>query len=166
MQELSEGIQMVRAGVIRVVGYAMSAIVACVFFVSWIAAEVPGPGSLRDRLFAALFFCIFGGFSATLLLMTVPWALVVWMYRKVRLSGAVYFACAGTILMILVGCAVSSVSPKPLFVEDQTFLEGVLIALQRQGVCLALAGAIIGFGYWFLVEKNVIDEHHPRHTAL
>jgi hypothetical protein len=59
--------------------------------------------------------------------------------------------------MILVGCAASSVSPKPLFIEDQTFLEGVFIALERQGVCLALAGAIIGAGYWFLAEKHAIS---------
>lgn len=115
---------MITAAVIRVAGYAMSAILAWVFYVSWIAAEGPGPGGLRDRLFAALFFCMFGGFSAALVLMTLPWTLVVWMHRKVRLSGAAYFACAGALLMILVGCAVSSVSPKPLFVEDQTFLEG------------------------------------------
>jgi hypothetical protein len=57
--------------------------------------------------------------------------------------------------MISIGCAASSVSPKPLFIEDQTFIEGVLIALERQGACLALAGTILGLGYWFLAEKNV-----------
>jgi hypothetical protein len=58
--------------------------------------------------------------------------------------------------MILIGCVMSSVSPKPLFIEDQTFLEGALIALQRQGVGLALAGMIIGLGYWFFAERTIV----------
>jgi len=136
----------------------------CIFYVTWIAVEV-GAGSFRDRLIAALVLCAIGGFSAALVLMTLPWALVVWLRRAVRLSGPAYFACAGTLLTILVGCAASSLSPKPLFVEDQTFFEGVLIALQRQGVCLAIAGAVIGFAYWFSTEKNLKGEGHRRHKV-
>ena len=60
---------------------------------------------------------------------------------------------AGATLMILVGCMASSLSPKPLFMEDQTFFEGVIIALERQGLCLAVAGAVLGLGYWFFAEK-------------
>lgn len=156
---------MIKVAVIRVAGYALSVTASLVFYVSWIAAEV-GPGNLRSRITAALFFCMFGGFSAALVSMILPWVLVVWIYRKVRLSGVVYFACAGALLMILLGSVTSAVSPKPLFIEDQTFFEGMLIALQRQGLCLALAGAIIGFGYWSLAEKNVIGERQPRPTAV
>src|SRR5579862_5137125 len=156
---------MVCRTLVRMVGYASSAIVASAFYVSWIAAESPGPSSMRDRLYAALFFYAFGGFAATFVLMTLPWAVAVWMYRKVQLAGAAYFACAGALLMILVGCAVSSVFPKPLFVEDQTFLRGVAIALQRQGVCLVLAGVIFGIGYWLFVEKNLTGSYRTDHTA-
>lgn len=67
--------------------------------------------------------------------------------------------------MVLIGCAASSLSPKPLFIEDQTFLEGVLIALERQGFCLALAGTIIGIGYWFFAERCLTDKRHPRRTC-
>ena len=141
---------------IRVAGYALSAILAWIFYIGCLAIEISfsQQGGLRDILFGALIFCLFGGFSAALVLITVPWIFIVWTYRGIRFSGATYFACAGALLMVLVGCAVSSLTPKPLFIEDQTFFEGVFIALKRQGVCLALAGATLGFGYWFLAEKK------------
>jgi hypothetical protein len=145
-------------------GYAVCALLASVFYVIWFAVEV-GPGSFRDRLIAALVLCVIGGFSATLVVMTLPWALIVLVRRAVRLSGPVYFACAGMLLMILVGCAASSLSPKPLFIEDQTFMQGVFIALQRQGLCLALVGAMFGFAYWFLAEKNARRDWH-RHPNV
>jgi hypothetical protein len=154
---------------IRVAGYALSAIVALIFYVGWIAAEVGSPGgSLWDRVFAALVMCILGGFSAALLWMSLPWVLIVWTFRKVRLSGAAYFAVAGALLMIVVGCTASSLSPKLLFIEDQTFLEGVVIALERQGICFALAGAMLGLGYWFLAERRFSSPEMPlaRHDTL
>lgn len=159
---------MIKATVIMVTGYALSSAVAWVFYLSWIAdaAEVGGPASLQSRLFAALILCVFGGFSAALVLMILPWALIVWIHRKVQWFGAPYFGCAGALLMVSMGCAASSVSPKPLFIEDQTFIEGVLIAFERQGVCLALAGTIIGLGYWFLAEKNVTRGRYSGRTAV
>ena len=132
--------EMIRTTAIRLAGYALSCTLAWVFYVGWIAAESPGPRSLQSSLFAALFFCVFGGFSAALVLMALPWALVVFIFSKVRLPGAAYFPCAGALLMILLGCAISSLSPKPLFIEDQTFFEGALITLERQGVCLCPRG--------------------------
>src|SRR5580704_3642704 len=101
----------------RMAGYALSAIVACIFYVSWIAVTVAGPGSLRDRLLAALFFCAFGGFSAALMFTVLPWILVVWIFHVARLQGAAYFACTGTLAMIVFGCVASAISPEPLFVE-------------------------------------------------
>jgi hypothetical protein len=154
---------------VRVASYALSATVACIFYVNWIAVEVgdiPGPSSLSGRLLAASILCVFGGFSAALVLMALAWILVVWIFRWIPLPGAAYFSCAGASLMVLIGCAASSMSPKPLFIEDQTFLEGVLIAFERQGVCLALAGSIIGLGYWFLAERNVTGARHPRPTCV
>ena len=100
-----------------------------------------------------------------IVVMPLPWALVLWIYSRVKWSGVVYFAGIGALLMLLIGSAASSVSPKPLFIEDQTFLEGVLIAFQRQGVCLALAGTIIGLGYWFLAERNVASAYHSDRLA-
>ena len=67
--------------------------------------------------------------------------------------------------MVLAGSAVSSISPKPLFIEDQTFMQGVLIAIERQGLCLALAGATLGLGYWFLAERKVTSVRHVRLEA-
>src|ERR1700761_9096961 len=93
---------------IRVVGYGLSAVAAWAFYLTWIAIEFAGPGSLPNRLFAALFVCLFGGFSAAVVAMALPWMLAVWIYRKTRFSGAAYFTCLGALLMFLVGCAASS----------------------------------------------------------
>lgn len=140
---------------IRVAGYALSALLAGIFYVCWIAivTSFSSPGSFRDQLFAALFFSVIGGFSAALLVMSALWIAVVWTFHRIRRSAVAYFAGAGAILMLLAGCVTSSLFPKPFFVEDQTFFQGVLIALERQGLCLALTGAVLGFGYWFFAEK-------------
>ena len=153
---------------IRVAGYALSALLACIFYVCWIATETSfsSPGSVRDQLFAALFFCVIGGFSAALLVMSALWIVVIWALRRIRRSTGAYFAGAGAILMVLVGCMASSLSPKLLFVEDQTFFEGVFIALERQGLCLALSGALLGLGYWFFAEKHCTSEGKLRTGAI
>jgi membrane-bound ClpP family serine protease len=146
---------MIRATFIRVSGFVISSSIAWVFYLAWIAVEIAAPGRSHDRLIAALILCILGGFSAALALLPLPWAGIVWIFSKIRVPGVAYFTIAGTVLMVLIGCATASISPKPLFIEDQTFFEGVLIALQRQGLCLAFAGAICGLGYWLLAERNV-----------
>lgn len=103
--------------------------------------------------FAAVFW-IFGGTSAALALILLPWSLVVIGYKRLRLTGPTYFVLIGAILMLSVGCATASLAPKPFFIEDQTFLEGFVIAAERQGVCLLLMGAVLGFTYWFVSERR------------
>ncbi|WP_348265117.1 hypothetical protein P8935_11380 [Telmatobacter sp. DSM 110680] len=152
---------MIRRATIRVAGYALSSAVAAAFYIGWIMVA-GGPGSFETRLIGALILFVFGGFLLALMLMALPWALLVWISSKAQSLTASYFACSGAVSMILLGCAASSASPKPLFVEDQTFWEGFLIALERQGACLALSGMIIGFGYWFLAEKR---KNSSRHTT-
>jgi hypothetical protein len=146
---------------IRVIGYATSVAAAWIVYFWFVVAKTSGPGSVEGRLLAALILALVGGFSAALALMTFPWVFVVWIYSKIRLSGPAFFACAGVLLMILLGCVASSLSWKPLFIEDQTFWEGALIALQRQGVGLALAGATLGLGYWSLAERLVARNVRP-----
>ena len=158
---------MIKASAIRVAGYAVSSAVASVFYIGWIIVEAGGgPGSFQTRLIAALILYMFGGFSAALVLMTLPWAAVVWISRKAQALGPLYFACSGALSMLLVGCVASSASPKPIFVEYQSFWEGALITLKRQGACLALSGMIIGFGYWFLAERNARGESLFRPTSI
>lgn len=155
---------------IRVAGYAFSAVLAWIFYVSWIAIETSfsSPGNLRDQFFSALLFCVMGGFSAALLVMSALWIVVVWTHRRIRRSAGAYFACAGAILMVLAGCVASSLSPKPILIEDQTFFEGVFITFQRQGLCLALSGAILGLGHWFFAEKQLFPAGGAtdRHDTL
>jgi hypothetical protein len=155
------GIRMMRPLVTRAVGYMLSAVVASAFYVLWIAALPIGRGRLSDHLLAGSFLYLMEGLPLTLLLMALPWTMVVWTWPKVPLSGVAYFASAGAFLMLLMGCVASSLSPKLLFIEDQTFLQGFVIALERQGVCLAIMGAIIGLGYWFSAERSPSRERVP-----
>jgi len=138
---------------IRVIAYAASVAAAWIIYFWFVVAKVPGPGIVEGRLLAALIIALVGGFSAALALMAFRWVFIVWIYSKVRLPGPAFFASAGVLLMVPLGCVASSLSWKPLFIEDQTFREGAFIALERQGIGLALAGAILGLGYWALAER-------------
>jgi hypothetical protein len=68
---------------------------------------------------------------------------------------ALYFSTMGAALIFLVGCAMSSLAPKPLFIEDQTFFEGFRIAVERQGLVFVLAGAVFGCLYWLVSERTL-----------
>ena len=102
------------------------------------------------------------GFLQALLLLILPWTAAVWLSRKFRWSAKLYFPAAGALLLFVIGCAAASISPKPLFIEDQTFLEGALIAAQRQGLCFLFSGAVFGAAYWFISERG---NHATPRTA-
>lgn len=102
----------------------------------------------------AIFFWAFGGIAAALLAMALPWSLAVLWTNRIREFGLVSSLTLGSALTILLGCAASSLAPKPLFIEDQTFLKGFVIALQRQGICLLLAGLLFGVTYWYLSQRG------------
>jgi hypothetical protein len=141
----------------RIAGYLLSAALALLFYVVWLLVyfeSQPGKTSLGFNLAFAFFFSITEGFGAALALMSLPWILAVRGYRILRCWGQVYFAGIGAFLTLVIGCTTASLSPKPLWIEDQTFLEGVRIAAERQGICLILAGTIFGFSYWFLSERE------------
>jgi hypothetical protein len=145
----------VATALVRAIAYLISAVVGWIVYFSCIAARIPGPGSNSDRHLAALIFSLVGGFAVALVLTTLAWIFVVWIHLKSRRTGPAYLVGFGALIMILNGCIASSLSWKPLFIEDQTFLEGVLIALKRQGAILAVAGASLGFVYWLLAERFI-----------
>jgi hypothetical protein len=132
------------------------------FYIAWFLlvlaplAPTAGQTSLLFKVGLASFFWLFGGFGPALALMSLPWIMAVRAYRRQQWSGPIYFAAAGAFGTFIIGCAAASLSPKPLFVEDQTFFEGVLIAAERQGICLLLAGIIFGFAYWLLSERKIL----------
>jgi hypothetical protein len=41
-----------------------------------------------------------------------------------------------------------------LVIEDQTFVEGAMIAAEREGLCMLLAGVFFGLTYWFLSGRR------------
>ena len=144
-----------------VVGYASGATAASLIYVAWIAFVVSdiGPQTSRAgfgfRLSFAIFFWVADGFAATLLLMVLPWILAVSIFRKLRWAPQLYFPGAGAFVLLVLACASSSLAPKPLFVDDQTFLQGAIMAAQRQGIAYLLAGLAFGACYWFFGERHI-----------
>jgi hypothetical protein len=111
--------------------------------------------SMGFRFLFASFFWVAGGFAPTLLVMIVPWSVAVSAYRKLRWPGQLYFPGVGAFMVFVLGCTSASLAPKPLFVEDQTFLQGAAIAAERQGIAFLLAGLAFGACYWFFGERLI-----------
>jgi hypothetical protein len=125
-------------------------------------AAAPGDTtSLQFTFGFAVFLCVFGGFIPAIGLMIAPWLLAVLLYRRVSVPGWIYYSAIGAISTALIGCATSSLAPKPLFIEDQTFVEGVIIAAERQGVCMLLAGLLFGISFWFLSGRRPLTLPQP-----
>lgn len=142
----------------RVIGYAAGAILASLIFVGWLQlsfVQYATPTSFRFRLSFALFFWLTDGFALTLFLMIAPWSLAVSAYRKLRWFGGIYFPVLGAVIIFTFGCVTASISPKPFFVDDQTFLAGAVMAAERQGLCFLLAGIAFGASYWFFGERHI-----------
>lgn len=141
----------------RMLGYTIAFLFASVLYIVWFTLVNHAPGSdvtILFRVGVSVFFWAFGGVGAALLFMALPWACAVLLSRMIRRFGLMYWLLIGAVLTVLFGCAASSLAPKPLFIEDQTFVEGFLIALQRQGICLALMGLLFGLTYWYLSERG------------
>ena len=140
--------------------YSVSGMFASLIYVIWLTVSLrfwsgQPHASLIFALGFSLFFWLAGGFALTLLLMIVPWIIAVWAYRKLRWASPLYFSGIGAVIVFTLGCATASIAPKPLFIEDQTFLEGALIAAERQGVCLLFAGVALGTCYWWFGERQL-----------
>lgn len=144
----------------RPLGYIGSTLLAFLFYVAWMFCELSlsSPGThiqFDEILFVLMWFVLFRGFGIVFLALIFPWAVVVSVFLKTRWSGKLYFTFAGAIFVFVLGCLISSIMPKPLFIEDQTFFDGVIIAVKREGICFALAGSVFGASYWFLSERHV-----------
>jgi hypothetical protein len=145
----------------RMVGYLASFSSASLFYLVWFAVQNRTSDSHVTVLFQigiAFFFWLFGGMAAAFVLMAFPWYLAVVWHGRLQRSGLMCFSLIGAATTTAIGCATSSLAPKPLFVEDQTFLEGFMIAIQRQGVCLMFTGLVFGLTFWFVSERL----RHPR----
>jgi len=126
------------------------------FYVAWIFCELlffsrgdpePFVAGLRVLIWVALF----GG--VVFLALILPWAVAVSVFPEARWSGKLYFTFVGAILVFVLGCPMYSLMLRPTF-EDPTFFEGVIIGVQQQGVCSALAGSLFGASYWFVSERH------------
>lgn len=150
-----------------VIGHAWGAAVGSLIYVALDALVLRHSGtpetSLGFDLGFIFFFLLPTDFAPALLLMILPWWLAVSVYRKLRLPGQLYFPGVGALLVFVLGCTTASLAPKPLFVEDQTFLQGATIAAERQGIAFLLAGLAFGACYWFFSGRQVAaqDRHKP-----
>ena len=141
----------------RMVGYLASFSSASLFYLVWLAVQNRTSAShvtVRFQIGFALFCWIFGGMAAALVLMAFPWYLAVVWHGRLQRSGLMYFSLIGAATTTVIGCATASLAPKPLFIEDQTFLEGFMIAIQRQGICLMFTGLVFGLTFWFVSRLN------------
>jgi hypothetical protein len=143
----------------RLVGYLGSVVSASLFYMVWIVVSSEpnrtpdGDVTLLFKIGIALFFWLFGGMGAAFVLIAFPWYLAVRWHDRLQRFGLMYFCLIGAATTLVVGCATSSLSPKPLFMEDQTFFEGFMIAVQRQGICLLLTGFVFGLTFWLVSER-------------
>jgi len=140
-----------------IIGYLAGVALATFFYVVWtlVSFSAMEPHvSFLFRLGFTLFWWLFQGTAVALVSLFFPWCLVVWGYRRLQYSGLVYFGLIGAAATFIIGCGTASLSWKPLFVEDQTFLQGFMIAVERQGVCLLLTGLVFGLTYWFVSERQ------------
>jgi hypothetical protein len=144
----------------RVSQYAASAALASLVFMVWTAIAAANYGALSNRTglrfvvgFAIVFWLI-NGFAAALFLLILPWAIAVWVQVKTRWDARIFFPVAGAVLVFILACVTSALSPKPLFVDEQTFFAGVVITAQRQGFCLAVSGIVFGACYAWLDRRR------------
>jgi len=93
---------------------------------------------------------------ATSVLMFAPWLAVICIGCKMRWSGPRFFAASGSTSAVTVGCAASFLMPKPLFIEDRTFLKELIIFAERLGPMLFVAGLIGGLTYWLVAERRAV----------
>ena len=145
----------------RIVGYLASIAAATLIYVIWdtcvthLSVAPPGRPSVMFEIGLGIFFAIFAGFGAAMLLIAPLWILVTLSRNLSGRFGGLYFSTMGAALTFLVACAMSSLAPKPLFIEDQTFLEGFRIAVERQGIVFLVAGAVFGYVYWLVTERSL-----------
>jgi hypothetical protein len=138
----------------RLVGYLASIASASLFYLVWFVVRMPDSDvSIRFKIGLAFFFWLFEGMFAAFVLMAFPWYLAVLWRDRVHRFGLIYFLLLGAATTLVVACGTSSLSPKPLFVEDQTFREGFIIAVQRQGVGFLLTGLVFGLTFWLVSER-------------
>jgi hypothetical protein len=152
-----------------ILGYVCSAMTATAFYAIWLftiayTASPDDPTKLQSAIVFAIFICVFGGFLPALGLLIAPWLVAVRLYRRVNIPGSIFYPVIGATSLAALACITASLAPKLLFVEDQTFLEGVMIAAERQGPCFLLAGAVFGLTYWLCRRRTAavgIASEHP-----
>lgn len=142
----------------RSLGYLVSSLLGLLVYVASISCELLflSGGDLPSLSVEALRFFIpfplFGG--VVFLALVLPWAAAVSVFPKARVIGKLYFTFVGAILVFVLGCFLSPLMLRPFF-EDPPYFESVITAVQRQGICFALAGGVFGALYWFLSERHV-----------
>jgi hypothetical protein len=145
----------------RIAGYLAGTAAATLIYVIWdtcvthLSVAPPGRPSIIFEIGLGIFFAIFAGFGAAMLLIAPLWFMVTLSRKLAARFEGLYFSAMGAALTFLAACAMSSLAPKPLFIEDQTFLGGFRIAVERQSVVFLVSGAVFGCVYWLVTERSL-----------
>jgi hypothetical protein len=140
----------------RRVGFLASVASASLFYVVCFTVSLgfDGPRDMHNGLFDigfAIFFWFFDGVAAALALMVLPWYLVVRLSARLQCFSLLYFSTSGAVITLVIGCGTSSLSPKPLFIEDQSFIEGFMITAERQAYSCRTRCQVVLCKRWILV---------------
>lgn len=145
----------------RSLGYVVSSLLGLLFYLAWMFCELlfldrGDPEPFSHALSVLRWLALFGG--VVFLALILPWAVAVNFVLKARWSGKLYFTFVGAILVFVLGCLMFPLMPGPTF-EDPTFLEVVIVTVQLQGICFALAGSVFGASYWFVSERHAREKN-------
>jgi len=109
-------------------------------------------------------------FIDTSVCMFIPWVLLMCISYKIRWFGPRFFMASGSGSAVVAGCIASFLMPKPLFIEDQTFFQVLIIFAERLAPLLFVSGLIGGWTYWFIAERRGPVElaalHHTNRQPL
>jgi len=130
-----------------------------IYFVPQMRGLGIGSGDVHSIVSVGSFFLAFDAFHWALIVLAAPWTFLVYFFGKLRTSGLIYFIVGGLLGTLLLGTVFSALGPKPLWIENQTFVEAFLIAVDRQGAIMAISGVVLGGTYWIWGESKVAG--HP-----
>jgi len=138
---------------------------------SFYAETHSAPGMYADSsiVFELTPVVLVGTILATAVWMFVPWILVLGISCQMRWSGPRFFMASGSGCGLLVGCIASFLMPKALFIEDQTFLQALIIFAERLGPMVFVSGLVGGWTYWSVAERSsavgwAALQHTNRHA--
>jgi hypothetical protein len=139
----------------RPVGYFAAGVTSSLVLTLWMTCiDLIGATGQRAGLLDALGYALsfwpyfLGG---TLLLMSLPWCLVVWLSRGLHWSGPAYFAASGAVGALFALGTSAWIFPAR---GHPTFLDAFALAIENIGLAVVVSGAVGGLTYSLCSEGD------------